>query len=444
MSDDSNHSSRTRLSILMTEGSSLSARQALYALGPRHTIDLIDPSPLCQCRFSRFVRRWDRCPSFAKDPCSFLTFLGELLRKRRYDVLLSTHEEVFLLARVRDALSRHVGLALPDFSALARLHSKLQFLELLQELQLPHPEACVVSDRSQLESWTDFPQFVKLDIGTAGSGVRLVRDRGELTGAVQAFEDSGLWRDGTPLLLQRPASGRPAVVRAVFRHGELVGVHANESLQQGVGGAAVARVSCSHPRVVDHVRRLGGHLKWHGPLFLDYFYDESTQSPSYIEADPRIGDTANATFSGSDVCQRWVDVALNRPIEPWQPYARDVRSHAGFLVLMSRALTGAKRRDLWSEAWQQWRGHGIYEHSDEEMTLPGSDLWSIVPYAWVVGRLLARPSVANEIVQKTVANYSLSTEAAERIRAIPLEQLNDCLDRAAHGNSPKRDAPTHA
>ena len=47
---------------------------------PRHTIDILDPSALCQCRFSRFVRRWYRCPSFATDPCGYLAFLGERLR----------------------------------------------------------------------------------------------------------------------------------------------------------------------------------------------------------------------------------------------------------------------------------------------------------------------------------------------------------------------------
>ncbi len=73
-------------------------------------------------------------------------------------------------------------------------------------------------------------------------------------------------------------------------------------------------------------------------MFLDYFYDEAAQTPLYIEADPRIGDTANATLSGSDLCQRWVDVAMNRATEPLPSAESGVRSHAGFLILMSRAV----------------------------------------------------------------------------------------------------------
>src|SRR5262245_57980376 len=116
----------------MTEGSSNSARQALYALGPRHTIDLLDPSPWSQCRFSRFVRRWHRSPSFARDPCAYLTFLGRLLKSNRYDALFSTHEEVFLLSRVRERLTQMVAAAIPEFAVVAQLTSKLKFIELLR------------------------------------------------------------------------------------------------------------------------------------------------------------------------------------------------------------------------------------------------------------------------------------------------------------------------
>src|ERR671936_61584 len=63
-----------RLSILFTEGASLSARQSLYPLGGRYSIDVMDPDPLCQCRFSSFVGRFIRSPSFAKQPVEFLRF----------------------------------------------------------------------------------------------------------------------------------------------------------------------------------------------------------------------------------------------------------------------------------------------------------------------------------------------------------------------------------
>ena len=61
------------LRILLTEGSSLSARQTLSALGPlKHQIDVLDPHPLfCIARHSRFVRRCTHVPSFGRDPWGY-------------------------------------------------------------------------------------------------------------------------------------------------------------------------------------------------------------------------------------------------------------------------------------------------------------------------------------------------------------------------------------
>jgi predicted ATP-grasp superfamily ATP-dependent carboligase len=430
------NSPQRRLTILMTEGSSISARQALYALGPQHTVDILDPAALCQCRFSRFVRKWYRCPPFATDPRGYLAFLGERLKSGKYDVLFPPHEEVYLLSRVREALAKQVATAVPEFESVTRLFSKLNFLMLLQELQLPHPEAAVVASRAELDCWSDFPRFLKLDIGTAGQGVQLVHDQGELQTALRTFEERSAWQDGTPLILQRPADGHQTVARAVFRQGELVGVDMNELRLRGVGGSAVARKSCYYPIVVDHLRQIGEHLNWHGPLFLDYFFDATTGAPSYVEANPRIGDTANATLNGINLCQLCVDVAVGRESAADQSATRNpkseispLRSHQAFLILVSKALEGANRQDLLREMWSQWRGTGLYENSREEMTRPAQDLPSVLPYIWVAGQLLASPARAAKIVRGTVDNYALTAEAARHIGEIPVAVLIASLDR---------------
>ncbi|MCI0492730.1 MAG: hypothetical protein L0Z07_07320 [Planctomycetes bacterium] len=421
-----------RLKILITEGSSISARQAIYDLGPRHTIDILDPSRLCQCRFSRFVRHWYPSPSFTEDPCGYLSFLGQRLSAEPYDVLLPLHDEVFLLSRVRDELAQRVAVAIPDFAALEVLQSKIRCHALLNELAIPQPPADVVADQGDLDRWADFPRYVKADYGTAGQAVRLVHDQRELQTALACFQQRGWWQSGAPLLLQQPATGSQGFVRAVFRHGELVAQHATVLRLGGVGGAAVAKVGVNHPAVAEHMRRLGERLAWHGVLFCDYFYDEATHEPRYIEANPRIGDSANAAFSGVNLCERWVDVALQRTAPPFSMAAPGERSHAVLLILMSKALEGSGRRELWNELrrWQQ--GTGIYDYSRDELTRPHDDWLSVLPLAWIAGRLLARPAAAHRVVQSTVANYALNSGAAQRIRMMPRETLVACLDAESH------------
>jgi hypothetical protein len=419
--------SGNRLKILLAEGSSISSRQLLYDLGPHHTIDILDPNPLCLSRFSKYVRRWYRCPQFGRDPLGFLRSLGERLAAEQYDVLLPTHDEIFLIARVQEALEKRVALAVPKFELIERLQSKVQFLKICQDLQLPRPETRVLSTERELTVWTEFPRFLKLDYGTAGQTVKLVHNQSELQTATATFRNKGLWSEGVPLLLQSLSEGTQSVFRGIYRHGELVSHHMNVLRMHGVGGSAVARESADHPPVVEHMRRFGRELGWHGPLFADYFYDEAKQRPEFIEANPRIGDTANSTFSGQHVSQHWVDIALERPISVNAEPRLHVGSHSATLILMSKALENASRWQLLREIGSQLSGSGMYKDSEEELTRIHEDRWSAFPYVWVAIRLLARPAAARKIVGGTVANYALTAVAAERIRRLPEADLAAAL-----------------
>ena len=104
------------LRVLVTEGNSTSAREAVTILGlSGHLIEVCDPSPYCLARFSRFPAKFHRCPAMRDDPAGFLRFVEALLGAEHFDVLLPTHEQGFLLARMQQRLGGRVGVALPNF-----------------------------------------------------------------------------------------------------------------------------------------------------------------------------------------------------------------------------------------------------------------------------------------------------------------------------------------
>src|SRR5882757_4398057 len=89
------------LQVLLSEGSSTSAREAITILGlSGHRVEVCDPSPYCLARFSRFARKFHRCPGLRTDPAGFSAFVERLLATQHFDVLLPTHEQGFLFARV--------------------------------------------------------------------------------------------------------------------------------------------------------------------------------------------------------------------------------------------------------------------------------------------------------------------------------------------------------
>jgi predicted ATP-grasp superfamily ATP-dependent carboligase len=416
----------------LSEGSSLSARQAISSLGPTGArIEVCDPDRLCLGRFSRFVRVWHRCPRWNADPAGYLRFLFRLLGAESFDVLLATHDQAFLLSRFRDDFCHHVGLALPSFAALERLQSKVEFLKVLDELGLPHPPTIIVRTRAELETRSAPPCYIKLPHSTAGCGVWRVRDQEELATVAAHLDAAGLLDGRVQILVQEPAPGGLRIVQAVYQHGRLVAAHTSRCRAQGVGGSAYARESVLDPPVLEHLAALGTHLGWHGGLCLDYIHDPKTGRVAYIDANPRPGETWNGTLSGLNLIELLVQVSLNRPIPPPRTPQPEVRTHSLVMGLMALAHEGGSRRRLLTELRQAWAHGTPYDSSHDEITRLRDDLPSLLPALYLTARLLLNPSAARRIVARTVENYSLCEAAAEAIRQLPANLLQQ-HDGASH------------
>jgi len=412
-----------RLRILFTEGASLSARQTLYPLGGKYEIDVIDPDPLCQCRFSSYIRRFRRSPSFAKQPAEFLRFLARLLRNGQYDVVLPTHEQAYLLSRFRESISSRVGLAMPPFESLERLQNKAQFSRLLSELGLPQPETVSITSNVELNRDWQFPLYLKLPHSTAGSGVFFVSDRATLDRTIKELEGKQLFGQNVELLIQQPARGVLSTVQAVFNRGEMIGVHTFEARRLGVGGMSTARVSADHTIVREHAAKVGRYLNWHGAFFIDYFYDHQSHQPEYIECNPRIGETVNAMLSGVNLPELLVRVSLGESPIPAPPARTGVCTHNSLMILMSAAYEGSKRRTLIREIRECAAERGLYANSEDELVRPSDDPGSRLPRLWTTLKLLAYPKIARRIVATTIANYALPETAIDEIKRLPLDLL---------------------
>src|ERR1700687_6319194 len=96
--------------ILLSEGSSLSSREAITALGlAGHRVELLSSDPLCLGRFSRFVTRVHRAPASGADPDGYLAAVIDAVNASRIDALLPVHEQAYLFAAARLQLSTRLG-----------------------------------------------------------------------------------------------------------------------------------------------------------------------------------------------------------------------------------------------------------------------------------------------------------------------------------------------
>jgi predicted ATP-grasp superfamily ATP-dependent carboligase len=404
----------TRLRVLVSEGNSTSAREAITILGlSGHLIEVCDPNSLCLVRFSRFVRKFHHCPGLRDDPAGFLSSVERLLAARHFDVLLPIHEQGFLFARVQERLKDRVGLALPGFDIYRIAHSKAGFSRLLDELKLPQPATRIVKSERELRDAARIPCVIKTSVGTASRGVWLVRDAGEFEGALRELIASGAVAD--EVLVQEFVAGATEKAQGIFCRGELIGFHAYQQIAAGAGGGEAIKQSVSRPRLREHLATIGQRLAWHGALSVDYIQRGDDAETLLIDCNPRLVEPMSAYIAGLDLVGLLLAVSLGQTPRMAAEGRVGVRTHLAMQALLGCASRGGTRRDILRECWRLATGSAPYAGSSEELTPVGLDWLSAVPLAIIALCLLAAPKFATTLAKRGWGAHLLDHASIRRI-----------------------------
>ena len=404
------------LRVLVSEGNSTSAREAITILGlSGHHIEVCDPAPFCLVRFSRFVGKFHRCPGLRDDPAGFLGFVEGLLSTGQYDVLLPTHEQGFLFARVQERLTKHVGLALPGFESYRAAHSKAGFSRLLDRLGLPQPATRIAGSESGLRRAIKFPSVVKTSVGTASRGIWLVRNDDDLDLALRYLSASGAFDD--EVLVQAFVPGAIEKAQAVFCRGDLLGFHAYRQLAAGAGGGEAIKQSVLRPQLRATVAQIGRDLGWHGALSVDCIMPEDGSAPLLIDCNPRLVEPMSAYLAGLDLVGLLLRLSLGEAPAALPESSDGVQSHLSMQALLGCAARGGTRRDLIMECWRLATGGGPYAGSTEELTPVRLDWISAVPLAMIALLLLASPRRGAALARGGWGAHLLDIESVRRIES---------------------------
>ena len=148
--------------VLLSEGSSLTARETMTILGSRGIgVDVASASGWPLASFSTWCRGVRRVPSAERDPVGYLRAIDALLASGRYRALLATHEQAWLLAAGREHLPHASGrLAVAEVSAFEQVQSKIAFAGLCDELGIPQPAWHEVRCEADLDR-VGYPAWIK-------------------------------------------------------------------------------------------------------------------------------------------------------------------------------------------------------------------------------------------------------------------------------------------
>jgi predicted ATP-grasp superfamily ATP-dependent carboligase len=405
------------LRILIPEGSSTSAREAITILGlAGHHVEVCDPSPWCLSRYSRFVKRFHRCPGLRSDPAGFLAFVENLMAAGRFDVLLPTHEQGLLFAKVPDRLNGRIAVALPSFESYRAALGKASFSRLLARLDLPQPPTRILTSQSEPRGATRFPAVVKTSIGTASRGIHFVHNESELANALHAIDTSGGFDE---VLVQDMIAGVTEKAQSVFCRGRLVGFHAYRQVTPGIGGGEAVKQSVRRPAVRGYLEKLGGALDWHGALSIDTIMPDDGGAPLLIDCNPRLVEPFNAWAAGTDLVTLLLRVSLGETPAPL-PDGRDgVATHLAMQALLGVAARSGSRRAVAAEFWRLLDHGGPYAGSTEELTPLAHDRLGAVPLAMTLALLLASPSSAAKLARGGFGEHLLDVSSIREIEMIP-------------------------
>jgi predicted ATP-grasp superfamily ATP-dependent carboligase len=405
-----------RPKILLSEGSSLSARETITALGlAGHRVELVSAEPLCLGRFSRFVSRVHAAPASGADPDGYLAAVLETVKSQSIDALLPVHEQAYLFAAARQRLPSGLGIALADFASFEQVQSKARLAELLARLSVPQPATSLVRSAEEFARARPYPYFVKAAFGTASVGVWRIADDRESDALLLRLEPQKAFEEG--LLLQAAVDGALERTQAVFDHGRLIACHIYRQMAEGPGGGDVLKLSVVSEEVRSIVAHIGAALAWRGALSFDLIRESASGVPYFIDANPRLVEPMNAWLSGVDLPGALLAISLGEH-PPVQPTGRaGVLTRLGLMGLMDAARRAHRRRDVLHEMILLAGNSGRYRGTQEELVPLWTDPCCIVPLAVVAAHLLRAPRATAGLSDSTIAAYSLTPEAIHRLHA---------------------------
>jgi hypothetical protein len=422
--------------ILLSEGSSLSARETITALGlAGRSVELLTSDPRCLGRFSRFVTDVHRAPPAGLDPSGYLEVTLKVIRDRKIDILIPVHDQAYLFAARRQLIPSNVGLALASFHSFEQVQSKERFTALLSRLCIPQPQTdmCNVTDLNQLNK--SYPFFVKTPFGTAGEGVWRIKDASDMRDLVKGLNHQGTKQ----VVVQSEIAGKLERGQMIFGGGRLVAFHTYRQLASGPGGGDVLKVSVARPDVIAYAEKIGAALAWHGALSFDYIVEDGTENPFFIDANPRLVEPMNALLSGVDLAGALLEVSLGRSPPRQAEGKACVLTRLGMMGLLDAANRRGLRRDVVREIILLASGGGRYRGAIEELTPVQADPRCAIPLCAVAIRLLLSPSASARMTGDTVRSYSLTSETIRRLQEWNAEDPH----RAGSSSATSIDPPSH-
>ena len=231
---------------------------------------------------SKYIRKNIVLPSPALETEDFIQNLIDTIIEYKIDLVVPTCEEVFYLAKYKTRIEKYCKLFAPDWDTLDQLHSKYKFIELLEKLDIDHPQSKrLFNIESVNESINSADKFVlKPEYSRFASYVIINNKNPEKINKVKISEDY-------PWVFQEYIKGQAYCSYSVAQEGKLLAHSVYSSIYCAGQGATVHFESYQSEAILKIVQKIVKELNYTGQISFDFIKSEKNGIYYPIECNPR-------------------------------------------------------------------------------------------------------------------------------------------------------------
>jgi predicted ATP-grasp superfamily ATP-dependent carboligase len=257
-----------------------------------------DYSPWSMGRFSKFTKGFDRVSHPFKEPDNFVEDIRKIVKKRRINVLLPSHEDSLPIAAERHGFRKDLIILCPQHEALKIALDKNAVSDLARKSGIPVPRKAAPSSHENLDqclSTFRFPLIIKTRRGNSGKGVFLahsLREAKEIF--LNTTERFSLPPHSLPIF-QEFIGGDLYGTCFLAKDGRLKAFFAEKYLRwkESKFGTSVLREPSRWPLLRTYTERFVHELGWSGIGHLDFAASEDGSEAYLLEMNPRFWGAVN-------------------------------------------------------------------------------------------------------------------------------------------------------
>ena len=271
---------------------------------------------------SRFVRKFYVVRHPLEDAEGFVNDLKNMVRSHGYDAVIPfTQATTLAISKLAHGIPTHT----PSYDLLTQVNDKRRLVDTVDRVGGIRTPKIYSLDNPV------FPCVVKAPKGSGGVGIKFVRNRQELSSALEYLErkkGDGIIHDFWPPIIQEYIPGLIHDCCTLYDQGEVKALITQERkvTLPPEGGAGAIVVSTKEEELGHLTRTLLDAIGWHGPCQVEWKLDSRDGEYKLLEINPRLWGTVELSIeAGVPFPLLAAYLAAGREVEPIHDYKVGVR-----------------------------------------------------------------------------------------------------------------------